>query len=56
MLRYELVGASGPDHARVFTACVTLNGKVVGLGNGRSKKEAEQDAARTALEQLEKEE
>jgi len=56
VLRYELVGASGPDHARVFTACVTLNGKVVGLGNGRSKKEAEQDAARTALEQLEKEE
>ncbi len=53
VLRYELVGSSGPDHARVFTACVTLNGRPVGLGTGRSKKEAEQDAARTALEQLE---
>ncbi len=56
VLRYELVGSSGPDHARVFTARVTLNGQPIGTGTGRSKKEAEQDAARAALEQLENEE
>ena len=56
VLRYELVGSSGPDHAKVFTACVTLNGSPIGLGTGRSKKEAEQDAARTALEQMNAEE
>ena len=56
VLRYELVGSAGPDHAKVFTACVTLNGQVIGLGTGHSKKEAEQAAARTALEQMNKEE
>ena len=56
MLRYELVGSAGPDHAKVFTACVTLNGQPIGLGTGHSKKEAEQDAARTALEQMNREE
>ena len=43
-----------PDHAKVFTVAVTLNGQVVGLGSGHSKKEAEQSAARAALEQLQK--
>ena len=52
LLRYELVSAAGPDHNKVFTACVLLNEQTVGLGSGRSKKEAEQAAARTALEQL----
>ncbi len=56
VLRYEMVGSAGPDHARVFTACVTLNGQMIGLGTGRSKKEAEQDAARTALEKLDSKE
>lgn len=51
-LRYELVSESGPDHAKVFTIAVMLNGQVVGLGSGHSKKEAEQSAARTALEQM----
>ena len=51
-LRYELVSESGPDHAKVFTVAVMLNGHVVGLGSGHSKKEAEQSAARTALEQM----
>lgn len=54
-LSYEMVGASGPDHAKVFTACALLNGQCIGLGSGRSKKEAEQAAAKTALEQLENE-
>lgn len=51
-LRYELISESGPDHAKVFTVAVMLNGQVVGLGSGHSKKEAEQSAARTALEQM----
>ena len=51
-LRYELVSESGPDHAKMFTVAVMLNGQVVGLGSGHSKKEAEQSAARTALEQM----
>lgn len=41
---------SGPDHAKVFEAVVSVDGEVVGRGTGRSKKEAEQDAARDALD------
>ncbi|MBQ0038750.1 MAG: ribonuclease III [Clostridiales bacterium] len=55
-LGYEMVGSSGPDHAKVFTACVMLNGQPAGLGSGRSKKEAEQSAAKAALEHLQSEE
>lgn len=51
-LRYELVSATGPDHAKEFTYCVSLNGEVIGLGKGHSKKEAEQAAASAALEQI----
>ncbi len=54
LLRYELVGASGPDHAKRFTFCVTLNGVAIGEGEGRSKKEAEQSAACAALAQMNK--
>ena len=49
VLRYELAGSSGPDHAKEFTFRVTLNGAAVGEGTGRSKKEAEQSAACAAL-------
>ena len=51
-LSYALVGESGPDHDKQFEVEVSLNGKVVGRGTGRSKKRAEQDAARTAIEKL----
>ena len=51
-LRYELVGESGPDHDKRFLVQVLLNGKVAGQGSGSSKKRAEQDAARAALENL----
>ena len=54
-LHYEMVGSSGPDHAKVFEARVTINGDEAGRGTGRSKKEAEQAAARSALEALEAE-
>lgn len=53
-LCYRLVGESGPDHDKVFTAQVLLNDSVVGEGTGSSKKRAEQDAARVALEKLKK--
>ena len=53
-LCYCLVGESGPDHDKVFTAQVLLNDQVIGEGTGSSKKRAEQDAARVALEKLKK--
>ena len=51
-LSYRLIGESGPDHDKKFDVEVALNGKVVGTGSGRSKKRAEQDAARAAIEAL----
>ena len=51
-LTYCLVGESGPDHDKIFTVEVSLNGIVIGSGTGTSKKRAEQDAAKAALEKL----
>ena len=53
-LTYRLVGESGPDHDKQFLVELTLNGEVVGNGVGTSKKRAEQDAARVALEVIQK--
>ncbi|AKT42287.1 ribonuclease III [Chondromyces crocatus] len=50
--RYRIVGVEGPDHERVFTAVAEADGEVLGQGRGRSKKLAEQAAARAALEGL----
>lgn len=52
VLAYELVGQSGPDHDKQFSVEVSLNGTIVGKGVGSSKKKAEQDAARCAIENL----
>ena len=52
VLTYALVGQSGPDHDKQFEVEVSLNGTVVGKGTGRSKKRAEQDAARAAIDKL----
>ena len=54
VITYKLVGESGPDHDKVFTVELSLNGEVVGTGTGSSKKRAEQDAARCAMEKLSK--
>ena len=54
LLRYIAAGESGPDHAKVFSASVSLNGEVIGEGSGRTKKEAEQAAACQALKKLNK--
>ncbi len=51
-LAYALAGEEGPDHAKIFTMQVLLNGEPIGSGVGRTKKEAEQTAARNALEAL----
>ena len=49
-LEYVLVGESGPDHNKHFVVELHLNSNAIGKGGGRSKKEAEQQAAREALE------
>lgn len=49
---YEVTGEQGPDHAKVFTVVVKVNKRVLGSGQGRSKKRAEQLAAKEALKQL----
>ncbi|KKS90372.1 MAG: Ribonuclease 3 [Microgenomates group bacterium GW2011_GWA2_44_7] len=46
---YETVAAQGPDHAKIFTVVVKVEGKVLGEGKGRSKQEAEQKAAAAGL-------
>lgn len=48
-LVYVLVGESGPDHNKSFEVEVHLNSNVIGRGTGKSKKNAEQEAAREAL-------
>lgn len=53
VLAYRLIGESGPDHAKTFEMEVLLNGTAIGSGSGRSKKEAEQAAAKTAVARLE---
>ena len=52
VLSYALVEESGPDHDKHFVVQVSLNGAAVGTGEGKSKKRAEQDAARDAIEKL----
>ena len=54
-LHYEMIGATGPDHAKLFTCAVLLNGQMAGTGTGKSKKEAEQAAAKAAVLAWEKE-
>ena len=52
VIRYETVSQTGPDHARLFTVRVYLGEEVLGEGDGRSKKAAEQKAAYHALIRL----
>ena len=52
VLSYALIGQSGPDHDKRFTVAVSLNGEEIGQGTGSSKKRAEQEAARAAIENL----
>lgn len=53
-LEYELVKETGPAHDKNFVIEVKVNGIVYGVGNGSSKKQAEQNAAKNALDKLAK--
>jgi ribonuclease-3 len=50
--QYRVLKESGPDHDKRFQASVVINGEVKGIGWGKTKKEAEQEAAKKALEEL----
>ncbi|MPM68323.1 Ribonuclease 3 [bioreactor metagenome] len=52
-ITYEIIAERGPDHDKLFDAMVLINGSEMGRGSGRSKKEAEQRAAKQALIKLE---
>jgi ribonuclease-3 len=49
---YRITGEAGPDHRKVFSIDVVVNGEVFGSASGKAKKEAEQEAARLALLRL----
>ena len=51
-ISYKLTGESGPDHNKHFVCAVLVDGEHIAKGEGKSKKEAEQQAARNALEIL----
>jgi ribonuclease-3 len=51
--RYRVLEVEGPDHDRLFKVAVIFNGRTLGLGEGRNKKTAEQNAAKEALAALE---
>jgi ribonuclease III len=50
--QYRVIKESGPDHDKQFQASVVIGGEVKGIGSGKSKKVAEQEAAQQALENL----
>lgn len=52
-IHYEIIAERGPDHDKMFDSIVLVNGVQMGHGSGRSKKEAEQRAAKQALIKLE---
>jgi ribonuclease III len=52
---YELLAARGPDHAKRFTTRIRIAGRELGIGEGGSKKQSEQAAARVALNHIEQE-
>ena len=50
---YRTSKVEGPEHARLFTVEVCLDGKILGVGQGKTKRQAEREAARHALVELE---
>jgi ribonuclease-3 len=51
---YRIVAESGPDHDKYFVTEISVGGKIFGKGEGRSKKQSEQQAAKKALTELQK--
>jgi ribonuclease-3 len=56
VVSYRVVKEEGPPHDRIFETVAEVDGRRLGSGSGRSKKESEQEAARMALEQIEQQE
>ncbi len=54
VLKYEIVREEGPDHDKTFYVNIKAKNKVLSEGRGKNKKQAEQDAAKIALEKIEK--
>ena len=52
-IEYNIIDERGPDHNKVFVANVVVNGEIMGEGLGKTKKEAGQNAAKKALENIE---
>ena len=52
-IKYTIINEEGPDHDKEFTAQVECDGKLLAVGKGKSKKQAEREAARKALEDIE---
>jgi ribonuclease III len=52
VLEYSILEEKGPAHNKEFVSRVSLNGQALGIGVGKSKKEAEQHAAQMALQKL----
>ena len=51
-IEYSVTAESGPPHKRWYTSQVAVNGRVLGAGEGNTKKESEQNAAREALARI----
>jgi len=51
-IEYITVDSTGPDHDRIYVINLKVNGKTVGTGEGKSKKEAEQNAAKSAIDTI----
>ena len=51
-IEYEIINETGPDHDKTFVAEVKCNGEILDMGEGKSKKEAQMEAAKKALEKL----
>ena len=49
---YQTIKEDGPDHAKEFTVEVTVDGRMIAIGRGKSKRQAETEAAQTALENM----
>lgn len=52
MPKYTVIKEEGPEHERVFTIAVSVSGETLGIGQGRNKKTAEQEAAKVAFKKM----
>jgi ribonuclease-3 len=51
-IKYEIIKEEGPDHDKIFTAEVKCNEKILAIGKGKTKKSAEMEAAKKALQNM----